>query len=182
MTHIHKHVPLKLERKYLNRLRRHAIFMMTQVPDEHFEMRHFFDMAYNNEYSFQKEERLAGMATMKSRTSCGTSACSAGWAPVSLKIRNVHGNNHWMNYISEVFGLDYGDPAHNQADDYFFSGGWSSYDNTPEGAGARILYVLEKGIPVDEDDIFSYSCPAYRVGEDQGSDILPWIKEIAKQG
>lgn len=46
--------------------------------------------------------------------------------------------------------------------DWLFSDGWLDYDNAPEGAAKRILYMLEHGVPDFKKD-FKKLMPEYKL-------------------
>lgn len=73
------------------------------------------------------------------KTDCGTIGCSAGHGPYA-GIPKESGES-WYHYISRVFGIG----VFSWQYDFVFSSQWGSIDNTPQGAGKRILYMLRKG-------------------------------------
>jgi len=75
----------------------------------------------------------------------GTVACAAGHGPMlglSAPEIDKHKINKtkfgWNTYIEEVFGVRMYDISF----DWLFESSWVSYDNTPQGAAARIEYFL----------------------------------------
>ena len=81
--------------------------------------------------------------------SCGTVGCAIGHAPNS-KIPELAANAEdflgvsasgraWANYSERVFGLVSDDDPEW---DFCFDSDWANLDNTPKGAGVRILYLL----------------------------------------
>ena len=74
---------------------------------------------------------------------CGSAGCAIGWAPF-FGIEK-HLNEDWTDFSERVFGLD----NSSKTWDYLFAGDWMDVDNTREGAGLRIKYVLEYGLPED---------------------------------
>lgn len=91
---------------------------------------------------------------------CGTAACALGFAPSILGIPREIGQA-WESYSQKHLGVpwpatdidnpDYGDRAELMRDTYrwLFGGGWSTTDNTPEGAAYRLNLALTHGIPAD---------------------------------
>lgn len=78
-------------------------------------------------------------------TACGTVACAGGHGPMA-GIAPQPGEC-WATYINRAFV-----EGNNPLSDYMFSAGWTEHDNTPQGAGKRILYALHNGIPENEYD------------------------------
>lgn len=77
-------------------------------------------------------------------TMCGTVACAGGHGP-RAGIDPIPGEN-WGSYIERAFT-----PAgYNEFIDYIFGSSWARHDNTPQGAGKRILYALHNDIPTEE--------------------------------
>lgn len=75
---------------------------------------------------------------------CGTVGCAIGHGPnagIPIKGRS------WGNYADDEFGTCNGDIFC-----WLFGSSWNDIDNTPQGAGHRILYTLEHGIPNNYDD------------------------------
>jgi hypothetical protein len=71
--------------------------------------------------------------------SCGTVACAVGCGPYAgIAPEPVEG---WRAYSDRVFDLNA--PAWL----WLFSTDWSEIDNTPQGAAARIRWLLDKGLP-----------------------------------
>lgn len=72
---------------------------------------------------------------------CGTAACAMGHGPyaVGAPRRRLGAGTleAWDVYSERVFG-DLTSPAFG----FFFAGMWADFDNTPEGAAARILFAL----------------------------------------
>jgi len=78
---------------------------------------------------------------------CGTVGCFLGWAPFiegletkEIDFSNVTRNLYFDDYHLRVFGIK------GNFDDlvfgFLFSGEWEYYDNTPEGALARLDVLL----------------------------------------
>lgn len=78
-------------------------------------------------------------------TACGTVACAGGHGPMA-GIPSLPGEC-WATYIDRAFVK-----GSNPLSDYLFSSAWTEHDNTPQGAGKRILYALHNGIPENEYD------------------------------
>ena len=67
-------------------------------------------------------------------------SCAIGYGPDS-GIPKLHDEN-WGEYYIRAFGV-----ARGYSWDWCFSGEWRYRDNTPQGAAARILYLVEHGVP-----------------------------------
>ena len=75
---------------------------------------------------------------------CGTVACAAGHGPAA-GVRMMKAED-WVEYVDRVFG-------ESVAQWYWcFCDCWGSTDNTPQGAAARIRYMLENGVPENYDE------------------------------
>lgn len=72
-----------------------------------------------------------------SDTNCGTIGCAAGHGPYAGVPKRA--SECWPEYIERQFDLT---PIEYS---WCFSGDWEAHDNTPEGAGNRILYLIEHG-------------------------------------
>jgi hypothetical protein len=77
------------------------------------------------------------------RTDCGTVGCAAGHGPYAGIRKNEY--ETWEEYIERVFDLD----SFSVEKRWCFGSPWAYTDNTPEGAGKRIIYMLKHGVPVD---------------------------------
>ena len=115
------------------RLKRLAEYLLTQVPEEQFDM---------GKYRWHKN----------SDQICGTAGCALGWSPAIMNKRTFQkykykngrqGVDTLFETISKkYFGMDTSTEWY-----YLFSGTWACADNTPQGAAARILYLLDHGVP-----------------------------------
>lgn len=75
--------------------------------------------------------------------SCGSVGCVIGHGTFVLGAR-FHWES-WSVYQERVFGV----PCFSSANDWLFSASWKRSDNTPEGAAARIDWLLANGVPTD---------------------------------
>src|SRR3546814_806467 len=107
-------------------LRRLAAYLMA-LPEDYAK----FDMGW-----WTADSRSPGATT------CGTVACAGGHGPIA-GIPSLPGE-YWGDYIPRVFGND------TRLTNYMFGSSWAEYDNTPQGAGKRILYALHNEIPTGE--------------------------------
>ena len=71
----------------------------------------------------------------------GTVACAIGWAPAYVAPA-IKGED-WQDYCERVFDIEWC----SEEWEFIFGGGWSCVDDTPQGAGARVRYFLDKGLP-----------------------------------
>jgi len=73
---------------------------------------------------------------------CGTAGCAAGHGPYA-GVAKKRGEG-WEEYILRAFGIP-------DTDNYYYSwcfdAEWAECDNTSSGAGKRILYLLDHGLP-----------------------------------
>jgi hypothetical protein len=79
---------------------------------------------------------------------CGTVACAVGHGPaagIEPDPRPAVDDSSWFAYCIEKFGLTPGGIAWS----WCFSATWACHDNTPQGAGQRILTMLGTGVPED---------------------------------
>ena len=72
---------------------------------------------------------------------CNTVACALGHGP-SAGIKPSDKDVTWWDYGHNHF-LNNGSPEW----DWCFGYDWVEVDNTPQGAGKRIIYLLENGLP-----------------------------------
>lgn len=72
---------------------------------------------------------------------CGSVGCVIGHLPFALNTPKPK-KEAWTTFAKRKTGFSDMDSG-----DYMFSLLWRRSDNTPKGAGQRILYVLKYGIP-----------------------------------
>jgi hypothetical protein len=103
-----------------------------------FDMRDF-NTKEGDEYAYHRsldlDERVYG---------CGTAACAVGHGPAA-GVR-PYADRNWFCYAERAFGV--GDGCSTDEEDrfeYLFGSSWTSYDNTPHGAAARIRKYLDLG-------------------------------------
>lgn len=75
---------------------------------------------------------------------CGTVGCALGHFPAA-GIEPLKGE-YWHSYEYRVTGLS---GFESKPWDWCFGPEWKRTDNTPQGAGKRILWLLDKGLPED---------------------------------
>lgn len=114
-----------------------------------------FDMStyaktFEEGYSYEAGVELEPWEVYKNQ-GCDTAGCALGWA-VFYGIGVVGGDWGWGSYYTanfagegEYVGRYYDDPTFV----WCFDPLWEGVDNTPQGAAARIDYMLEHGIPWD---------------------------------
>ncbi|WOF44322.1 hypothetical protein KNJ79_05165 [Sphingopyxis indica] len=122
------HYPHGLTLEQYQNLRRLAAYLVA-LPDDYDE----FDMSWwADDLCCRPKDAV-----------CGTVGCAGGHGP-RAGIDPIPGED-WEDYIARAFGGDF------KLQTYIFGSAWSYVDNTPQGAGKRILYALHNGIP-DSDD------------------------------
>ena len=72
---------------------------------------------------------------------CGSVGCAVGFGPFSGISKKTY--ESWGEYSERVFEM----PIFDNEWEWCFGSNWSSIDNTPRGAGLRILYLLDNGLP-----------------------------------
>lgn len=119
-----------MNRENLTTLANYLLALPTDY--QHFGMSHFSELGH-------------GPRDYYLSPSCGTVGCAAGHGPAAGLKPTVNDVDWWV-YIERVFGL----PDGTQEWDWCFSAHWGEFDidNTPHGAGRRILHMLEHGVPV----------------------------------
>lgn len=133
-----------LKKKYIVNLEKLADLLERQVPPPRFEMGHYLENAKLSIYQdYNSDLTKKGAVNKRTYNHCGTSACAVGHGPLA-GIRKYHTEN-WDQYSSRVFGID----SYGTDWDYLFDGSWSRTDNTPNGAAARIRFLLAEGLPDD---------------------------------
>jgi len=96
---------------------------------------------------------------------CNTIACSAGWLPFTLNIDKsilpiINGEIDYNVITSKYLGLSYF--KYEEQWRFCFSLDWGIFDNTAKGAGKRMQYLYEVGLPSNWMDIMD------------GKDDYPW--------
>ena len=115
------------------RLKRLAEYLLTQVPEEQFDM---------GKYRWHKN----------SDQICGTAGCALGWSPAIMPESTFNKYKRRSSHLVELFSITiptryFGIEYDSRVWNYLFSGGWGCIDNTPQGAAARILHFLSHGTP-----------------------------------
>lgn len=123
----------------------------------HFQMANFVTRTFK---PHEKTEAEYGR-TNGGVQSCGTAACAAGHGPAAgilVPPRMISGNAvDWSEYCTLFTGMDI------EAEDFLFSGGWTSTDNHHYGAAARIRYLLDHGRPPENWDYRKRIYAPYRI-------------------
>ena len=98
---------------------------------------------------------------LSSSSSCGTVGCALGWGPntgiPALVPLHLGKGFDWTTYSGDIFDLREG----GEEWDWCFDGEWSGFDNTPKGAGIRILYLLLGHVPDNWWDDHAVVVPKY---------------------
>jgi len=99
-----------------------------------------FDM---NSYMAQPDSVLLTQPQIISEN-CGAVACAIGHGPAAGILPLPGARFSWEKYCNRVFIDGW---AWQPQWEWCFSAAWTHIDNTPAGAGRRILYMLNHGIP-----------------------------------
>jgi len=86
---------------------------------------------------------------------CGTAGCAVGHAPLAGIPPKL--GEDWTDYCDRTLVrwlADFTDEWQ-----WCFGSEWASVDNTPQGAGKRIMYMLKHGVPVDWQDQMDGDAP-----------------------
>lgn len=102
-----------------------------------------FDMSTYAEYGPQE------FYIDPTKTECGSVGCVIGHATYVIDPKTPF--ESWFDYSIRVFGIT-GSCVCGDRWDWCFSSEWALIDNTPEGAGKRIMWLLERGLPDDAFD------------------------------
>lgn len=97
-----------------------------------------------------RENSEGDSVTFRSKTDCGTVGCALGYAPLvngleAIAEEFIIGMNHsnyldFSDYCKRVLGIcNYKDKSW----EFLFASQWVGFDNTPEGAAARIKYLVD---------------------------------------
>lgn len=73
------------------------------------------------------------------KPACGAVACALGHGPAAGIIPEE--DICWIKYCAKYFGMIFGEVIYL----WCFDTDWTEVDNTPQGAGKRIAFMLEKG-------------------------------------
>ena len=78
-----------------------------------------------------------------------------------IKPKSNRAKTSWVAFCYEAMGI----PFYSDEGLWCFSGEWDATDNTPQGAGKRIFWLLEHGVPEDwEEQIFGEADLCYESG------------------
>lgn len=80
--------------------------------------------------------------TQKAMPTCGSIGCAVGHSPYAGLPEKAF-RESWIDYSYRVFDMS----AFEAEWAWCFDSPWADVDNTPEGAGKRILYLLDEGLP-----------------------------------
>lgn len=104
-----------------------------------------FDMGWYF-YDLDKDGPYGGY-TNHLHNQCNASACAIG---VGVLAGIGDTSTHFVSdYADNTFGTNDRNTSEGR---YMFNSLWEDVDNTPEGAAARIRYILEHGLPEDWED------------------------------
>lgn len=122
-------------KKHRDNLTKLATYLES-LPDDY----DHFGMDEYNADEFGKVIRIENR-----RYDCGTVACAVGHGPAA-GIR-LHKDNNWRVYAKRAFGVSASVWEDDPVWDYLFSHEWARYDDTHQGAAARIRTFLAGGVP-----------------------------------
>ena len=131
-----------------------ASFLERHIPPPEFDMSRFIRITNKTPYWADAFEPYECDAAKYEQ--CGTVACAVGHGPLA-GIPAIPGEG-WIMYASRCFigsvtEEDNGfEGEYNRLFKYLFGEKWASFDNTPQGAAARIRYFLDKGLPENSTD------------------------------
>ena len=111
------------------------------VTQETFDMKHY--------RSNERGKSIAGSYSLKN---CGTIGCLMGRAPF---VEGLEFNETltWTGYVSQKFNTNHDtDHEFDEVFVFLFSSKWSEYDNTPEGALARLDVFLAGDFKYKDED------------------------------
>jgi hypothetical protein len=102
---------------------------LRNLPDDYtrFDMFSFYD---NKFHTYNSPKDALALAN-----SCGTVACAVGHGPVA-GVQTYSGES-WSEYTARCFC-----PDDSPVFEFLFDDAWTVRDNTPQGAAARIAYLL----------------------------------------
>jgi len=110
-------------------LRRLAALLATGVNENEVE----FDMEI---FSYTDDD---------SETVCGSGGCAVGWNTFLISKNELEGYATYS--YKHIVGMS--DGSAGAAWDWCFDYTWTDTDNTPQGAGKRIMWLLNSGLPED---------------------------------
>lgn len=123
------HVPLDVTKQQRENLETLASGLLGEIEPNELYQGQGFDM---NLYTYGRA----------AKTYCCTAGCATGWGPFFGIEKKT--TEDWHDYSFRCF-IDY--RRDELAWNLVFSDYWADIDNTKEGAGLRIRYLLEHGVP-----------------------------------
>jgi hypothetical protein len=138
----------KPNKHQIKNLRKLADYLLA-LPEgyQHFDMTSFFANSLLDEDEWWDFEDNPCNLTKKHYNVCGTVACAIGHAPAAGI--NCKGLNSFWEVAELKMGLPriLYEPINEWR--WLFASNWADVDNTPQGAGKRIHWLLDKGLPSD---------------------------------
>lgn len=140
---------MKLSKEHRNNLEKLAGYLLN-LPKNYanFHMKDFYSL---NCSSFAEEtaKKFKAGTELRQPSECGAVACALGHGPAAgiPFPENAICDDYllWGFYSKYKFGLQ----LTSDAWDWCFSSRWEKVDNTPHGAGMRIIWLLTNGLPDD---------------------------------
>jgi hypothetical protein len=122
-----------------------AEYLFTLPNDfEYFDMSQFAAIKNTNADSFCEFKQIIRFADLDKFNSCEICHCALGKA-IGAGFKPIRKDRGWRDYCLRVFDIGFHSPEYS----WCFGEEWKKSDNTPQGAAARIMYMLENGIPDD---------------------------------
>ena len=123
-----------------------AAWLVTHADEINFNMQIFGRPARDaGNVEYPSDDPL-DLWTFVAKHDCGAVGCAVGHGPAA-GIAPLPGES-WVAYASRTFGVEAGDTyAHGDLWEFLFDSEWYDVDNTASGAGKRILWAIENGVP-----------------------------------
>lgn len=148
------HIPLDVSPEQRANLTTLSAFLIEKGDSLNFAMRAFASVPFDAAGSDEEHERLDELVEIPSTMHevCGAVACAAGHGTLA-GIPAKKGED-WPGYTARSFGAEQDEFGGLEGPlwVYLFESAWSDTDDTASGAGRRIQYVLQHGIPADYRD------------------------------
>jgi hypothetical protein len=126
------HTPFEIDDFRRGNLLKLAEYLEHLPPEREFDMSTFAD----------RYDLIPFTLSVAHRLECGTIGCAVGHGPCAGI--DPEPGEEWTCYSDRVF-VEHGSDEW----DWLFDMEWADVDNTPQGAAARIRYLLEHGLPYD---------------------------------
>lgn len=131
----------------IGNLEKLASWLLNHADQINFNMEIFARAYVSSEENDEIGENPADLWAFVNEHKCGAVGCAIGHGPAA-GIAPLKGEE-WVAYAIRAFGVQ-GDARHGARGplwEFLFSSDWSGADNSASGAGKRILYALDHGVP-----------------------------------